>query len=183
MDNLVKRFIKQSKYDGAFPFYRCYLLDAPVVDHLLPNIIEKLVEASPETKFEFVINCWSPVKYSTTLGLLDALLQTPATTVSKVLYAQGGLALAALSCSEIRMTPFSSMIFQSFLSPAGAGASEVERKKHFQEIASGVFGLVCAGFLTVEEINDIVYKRKSIFLSAGEVKERLNQRGGVKCQE
>lgn len=136
------------------------------------GIIQALENASPNDQVTLKIN--SPGgRTDSAQAIYVALLETEAKTKAKIINAASSGSIVAMACDEIETTPFCTMMIHNASGGARGKVSDMaaasaHHKSFFQEWYDQLY----AGFLTAEEISDVV-KGQEFWLKEKDIIERL----------
>jgi ATP-dependent protease ClpP protease subunit len=112
----------------------------------------------------------------TFIQMYNLMLTTQAKTVAYVYSAVSAAALLALSCDEIVVTEFSSMMFHSCSWDIAGSADEIKgQSDFFSEWTKEIITTVCKGFLTDKEIEKVL-DNKELWFNSKEIRKRLENR-------
>ena len=112
----------------------------------------------------------------TFIQLYNLIINTKAKTVAYVYSAVSAAALLVLSCDEVVVTEFSSVMFHSCSWNMGGTADQVKgQSDFFSEWTKEIITTVCNGFLTKREIEKVL-DNKEIWLNSEQIKQRLENR-------
>lgn len=102
-----------------------------------------------------------------------ALLETKAKTKAKVIKAASSGSIIAMACDEIVLTPFCDMMIHNASGGAHGKVSDMAASSmHYKEFFREWFDQLYSGFMTSEEISDIV-KGQEFYLKECDIRERL----------
>lgn len=114
----------------------------------------------------------------TTIQLIAAIKETKAYVNGICYNAQSAGSIVLLSCPNIIVKPFSSMMIHSVL--YGGGFSTVSQHEQYAKFSKDtmkdLFEDVYSGFLTDTELKEVINGEKEIWLKDKEIVERLEKR-------
>lgn len=112
----------------------------------------------------------------TFIQLYNLILNTKAKTVAYVYSAVSAAALLVLSCDEVVVTEFSSMMFHSCSWDIGGTADQVKgQSDFFSEWNKEILTTVCKSFLSDKEIEKVL-DNKEMWFNSKQIKQRLENR-------
>ena len=102
-----------------------------------------------------------------------ALLKTPARTKAVVINAYSSGSIVAMSCDEIELTPFCSMLIHNASSGVGGKIGDMAGYANFKQgYFAEWYAQLYAGFLTPDELQDVA-KGQDIWLKEDQIRKRL----------
>ena len=102
-----------------------------------------------------------------------ALLESRAKTIARILNAYSAGSMIAMSCDEVQTTPHCSMMIHGASGFQYGKISEMQAQaKFFEQHFHGFFDELYAGFLSADEITDML-KGQDFWLSEDDIKNRL----------
>lgn len=102
-----------------------------------------------------------------------ALLKTPARTKAVIINAYSSGSIVAMSCDEIELTPFCSMMIHNASSGVGGKMGDMAGYATFKQgYFTEWYAQLYAGFLTPEELQDVA-KGQDIWLKEDQIRKRL----------
>ena len=103
----------------------------------------------------------------------SALLKTKARTKAVIINAYSSGSIVAMSCDEIELTPFCSMMIHNASSGSGGKLGDMAGYANFKsDYFAEWYAQLYAGFLTEDELKDIS-KGQDFWLKEAQIRERL----------
>lgn len=166
--------VEINTHSFSFNHHNVYLdhdIDEPKYYRALFSLLDA---ASDLDSFKFIIDT-DGGRSDTMLHLMSSIEKTSAHTVAEIHKAYSAGSCIALSCDEISVMSFSTLMIHKGSMGMGGTANEVEthvdfNRKHDKE----VFEKIYKDFLTDEEIQNVL-DGKTYYFNAEEIKERAKK--------
>jgi ATP-dependent protease ClpP protease subunit len=158
--------------------YRVYIDNDVTVPSAYREIINLLLSAKEKDIIYVDINTYGGDLYST-IAIVNAIRDSEAKTVADVTHASSAGSFIALACDVCNPLPHGDFYLHEIQSHTGGSVStQLNEVLHLKEKQKTFFRDVYKGFLTDEEINDLLdgKSKEGMYIDAEEAKVRLERR-------